>query len=147
MSSPETATIRASRRFTASAEQVFDAWLDPEQAGKWLFATPTGKIVRVEIDARVGGRFCIADRRDGEDVEHVGQYLGIDRPRRLVFEFGVPRYSPLFARVTIEIVSLDSGCDLTLTTDGVLLEWADATRQGWTMLLGSLAQVVDGGAA
>jgi hypothetical protein len=28
------------------------------------------QMVRVEIDARVGGQFVIVERRDGEDVEH-----------------------------------------------------------------------------
>jgi uncharacterized protein YndB with AHSA1/START domain len=131
-------TLQVSHRFTAAPERVFDAWLDPETAGKWLFATPTGQMVRVDIDARVGGKFVFTDRRDGEDVEHVGEYLEIDRPRRLVFTFGVPKYSPVMTRVTIDITPTDTGCDLTLTHDGVLPEWASATETGWTMILGQL---------
>jgi|HubBroStandDraft_2_1064218.scaffolds.fasta_scaffold35117_1 uncharacterized protein YndB with AHSA1/START domain len=130
--------ICITRRFNASIERVFDAWLDPEKAGKWLFATPTGKMVRVEIDPRVGGTFNIT-RRESEDIEHVGTYLEIDRPRRLVFTFGVPKFSKELTRVSIDLKPLPTGCELTLTHEGVLPEWLEQTKEGWGMILDSLA--------
>ncbi len=142
MSSRETtSTVRVTHRFSASAERVFDAWLDPEKARQFLFATQAGQMVRAEIDPRVGGKYNFTDRRDGEDVEHVGEYVEIDRPRRLVFTFSVPKYSPVITRVTIEIVSLDSGCELTLTNDGVLPEWKDPSTEGWSRILAALSAV------
>lgn len=80
--------VRIARHLSAAPERVFDAWLDPVKAGRWLFATPSGRMVRVEIDARIGGSFILVDRRDGEEVEHTGEYLEIDRPRRLSFTLG-----------------------------------------------------------
>ena len=136
------ATITVSRHFDASPERVFDAWLDEKTAGQWLFATPTGQMVRVEIDPRVGGRFTIVERRDGEDVEHTGEFLEIDRPRRLVMTFGVPKYSPNMTKVTVEITPSGSGCDLTLTSDNIEAEWADRTRQGWGTILEALAKTL-----
>ncbi len=143
MTAPNRVTLRVSKRFNASAERVFDAWLDPAKAGKWLFATPTGEMVRVEIDARVGGSFTIV-RRDGEEVEHVGEYLEIDRPRRLVFTFGVPKFSKEMTKVTIDIVPQGDGCALTLTHENVLPDWAGRTEQGWGMILGNLAAALEG---
>jgi uncharacterized protein YndB with AHSA1/START domain len=124
---------------------VFDAWLDPATAGKWLFATETGTMVRVEIDARVGGTFNFTDHRNGEDVAHVGEYLELDRPRRLVFGFRVPKYSPLTAQVTIEIEKTPNGCEVTLTTGGVLEEYRERTEKGWGMILDKLAGVLGSG--
>lgn len=140
MSSTTPVRLQVTHRFDASPERVFDAWLDPEKASRWLFTTATGCMVRAEIDARVGGTFNFTDRRDGEDVEHVGEYLEIERPRRLVFTFGVPKYSPLSTRVTVDILPLGSGCQLTLTHEGVLPEYASRTEAGWGMLLDALAK-------
>jgi uncharacterized protein YndB with AHSA1/START domain len=136
---PQNVTLNVSHRFAAAPERVFDAWLDPKTAGRWLFATPAGKMLRVEIDGRVGGKFTIV-RRDGEDVEHVGEYLEVDRPRRLVFTFGVPKFSAEMTRVAIEIAPSGEGCELTLTQENVLPEWAAPSKQGWGMILDGLEQ-------
>jgi uncharacterized protein YndB with AHSA1/START domain len=136
---PQKATVQVTRRFSASAERVFDAWLDPNSAGKWLFATPTGKMVKVKIDARVGGSYIIVEQRDGVDVEHTGEYLEIDRPRRLVFTLKVPKYSQENTKLTIEIRPLESGCELTLTHEGVLPDYIASTTSGWNMILDQLA--------
>ena len=130
---------------------MFDAWLDAARAGAWLFATPTGRMVEVAMDPRVGGAFRIVNRRDGEDVAHAGTYLELERPSRLVFEFGVPKYSDARDRVMVAIVPQGIGCEVTLThtlTPG-MEEWADSVRQGWTRILDGLAAELGraGGAA
>jgi uncharacterized protein YndB with AHSA1/START domain len=133
--------VRVSHRFSASAERVFDAWLDPQKACKFLFATPHGQMVKTEIDGRVGGGFIIVERRDGEDVEHIGTYEQIERPRRLVFRLSVPKYSEDESRVTIEILPLEHGSTLTLTHEMRARE-ADLrgrTRDGWQRILEALA--------
>src|SRR4051794_38943133 len=106
------ARIRVVRHFNASSERVFDAWLDPDKACNFLFATPKGEMVRVEIDARVGGSFYIVERRDGVDAEHSGEYLEIDRPKRLVFSFSVQSFPATTVEITLK--STSTGCELTL---------------------------------
>lgn len=137
--------VRVTRCFSAPAERVFDAFLDPARAGRFLFATPAGQMVRAELDPRVGGRYLFVDRRDGEDAEHFGEYLEIDRPRRLVFSFATDRADPAGDRVAIDIVPLKSGCELTLTHEmkPEWAEWSDRTTEGWTTILAGLAAVVE----
>jgi uncharacterized protein YndB with AHSA1/START domain len=139
MSAEARVSIRVARRFDASAERVFDAWLDPLKAVRFLFATPAGEMVRIQIDARVGGRFICVDRRAGEDVEHSGQYLELDRPRRLVFSLCVPRYGQEIDRVTLELVPQGSGCELALTHEYVQPGDASRAQAGWTEMLEALA--------
>jgi len=131
-------TVRVSRRFEAPAERVFDAWLDRATAGKWLFATPAGEMVAVEIDPRVGGAFTFIDRRDGEDIAHTGHYVELVRPRRLAFDFRVPKFSNEATRISIDIASAAAGCDLSLVHEGVFPEYASRTEQGWKEILDGL---------
>ena len=143
MDSPNTVTVKVTRRFKASPERVFDAWLDPAKARRFLFATPGGEIVRADLDPRVGGRFLLVDHRNGEDVPHHGEYLVIDRPRRLVFEFTVPKYSGKKSRVSVSFAPADGGCELTLVHEGVLPEYEKPSEDGWGAILSGLSLLVD----
>ena len=138
-----TVSLTVSRTFEAAPEAVFDAWLDPKRASRFLFATPDGQMIRAEIDARVGGKFCFVDRRPGMgDVEHVGEYLEIDRPRRLVFTFGVPQFSKDFTTVTVAITPKGPGCELVLTHEGVYPDMREQTAKGWGMILEGLGKAL-----
>ncbi|MHC5543277.1 SRPBCC family protein, partial [Singulisphaera rosea] len=97
------------------------------------------RMVRAETDPRVGGTFCFVDRRDGRDIEHLGEYLELERPSRLVFAFCVPMFSSERTRVIVDIVPLDDGgCELTLTHENVHVEYASRTEEGWGKLLDAL---------
>ena len=142
---PGTVRLQVKHRYGASPEQVFDAFLDPKIVPRFLFATPKGEMVVCEIDPRVGGRFTLTERRpDMGGVAHVGEYLEIDRPRRLVFSFGVPQFDPGMTTVTIAIVPLAGGCDLTLTHEGVPPEWAEDSRDGWAKILAGVEPAMEG---
>jgi len=129
------------RRFRASRERVFDAWLDAKTAGKWLFATPTGRSECVEIDARPGGWFYIVERRDSENVDHIGEYLELVRPHRLVFTLFAGKYSLQFERVTVVLQPLGSGCELDLTHK-TRPELTSRVRCCWIEMLDRLAAML-----
>jgi uncharacterized protein YndB with AHSA1/START domain len=141
VSSKTTAAVEVSRHIAASPEQVYDAWLDPGHAGRWLFRTPDGNLARCEIDARVGGRFRIDERRGDDIAEHHGEYVALDRPRRLAFDFWAS-FSAERTRVTIDIAADGEGSRITLTHEGVWEGWQDKTRQGWTTIFDGLARAL-----
>src|SRR6516164_4717461 len=80
------ASVRVSRLLSAAPERVFDAWLNADDARAFLFSARGARAgaISVELDARVGGRFALALRCEGGDLEYSGEYLEIDRPNRLV---------------------------------------------------------------
>lgn len=150
----ESTIVRAAHRYNVPAERVFDAWLTPALAGRFLFATRTGNVLHCEIDPTVGGGFTVTDRRpnaDGDesffDAQHRGTYLEIDRPNRLVFEFAV---EPLYDHATVVYIDIARtspiSCELILVHDmGEGREAqanAERSRQGWTRMLDQLDKVL-----
>lgn len=139
-------SIRVTHRYNAPAERVFDAWLTPHQAARFLFRTRTGNVMHCDIQPEVGGGFTITDRRpaaDGDesvfDVVHIGKYLEISRPTRIVFDLSVGTYEEN-SRVTVEIAALGpNASELTLTHDmgssNTARMMEEPTRKGWVNTL------------
>lgn len=130
------------RVFSASPQRVFASWLDSTTARKWLFAG-TGEIVCAEIDGRAGGWFYIVERRNGKNVEYVGEYLEMIQPHRLVFMLLAEKYSLNFERVTVLFKRHGIGCEVSLTHE-TKPELADQLSRDWMYMLDSLATILGG---
>ncbi len=144
MTGPVVLTL--TRDYAAPPSQMFDAWLDPAIARRFLFATPDGEMTTCEIDPCVGGRALIVERRPQGLAEHHLQFEEIDRPRRLVFLFrasmaGEGASEGEWTRVSLDLVAIGAGTRLTLTheMDPQWASYEEQTRKGWTMILGTLA--------
>ena len=131
--------VRLTQRYGAPPERVFDAWLDPETAGRWLFATAWRPMRKVEIDARKGGPYCLVD---GRGVEYAGRYIEIARPRRLVFTLSMENSPRVVTRVTAEIRPLKSGCELRLAHEDVPPGQASGTEGRWAGILHGLGETL-----
>jgi uncharacterized protein YndB with AHSA1/START domain len=96
-------TLTVRREIAASAEDLFDAWLDAEALGTWMKPFQVRE-TRAETDPREGGSFRIVMVDDESEVVHSGSYLEIDRPRRLVFTWSshVTRFRDSLVTVTFE---------------------------------------------
>jgi len=138
-----TGTATVTHRFRASPERVFDAWLDPVMVRAWMSLTNpllgTPDVRRVEIDARVGGRFTFSDMRDEGEAVHWGEYRVIDRPRTLVFTWWT---SPEEEAADLSVVTLTlepdgSGCVATIVHEmsAEWEAWIPQTCRGWAAML------------
>jgi uncharacterized protein YndB with AHSA1/START domain len=142
--------LKIVRRFNARPERVFDAWLAPEVNCRWLFSS-SGQRVAHEIHAIPGGAWLMTNRQDGQDYTACGQYLEIARPRRLVFTFARPQFSPNKDRISVELAPDGQGCIQTFTQKGIdiikeLRETPDGeagkSEQGWTKMFDLLEEIV-----
>jgi uncharacterized protein YndB with AHSA1/START domain len=89
MSAIDSTTLRLERTYDASAEDVFDAWTNPEVLRRWWKANSAWITPVAEVDLRVGGRYRISmeDPESGKKYTAGGEYSEVSRPDRLVYSW------------------------------------------------------------
>jgi uncharacterized protein YndB with AHSA1/START domain len=122
--------ITITRRFKATPERLFEAWVNPEVASKWLMTTKKSQ-TQYDLDLRVGGEYSIIRQTDDKFYTAVGKYLEVDPPRRLVYTFCMPQFAVDVGIITVEIEPEGDGSRLTLTQSGNRPGYEDSTRSGW----------------
>lgn len=137
--------VKVIKDFNTSPKRVFDAWLDPSTLSRWMFGPDVRdeEIISLKHNPQPGGTFSYVVQRGDEEIDHKGTYREIDRPRRLVFTWGVDIEAGDESVVTITIESTEKGCRLTLVhdMDPKWEEYRDRTEEGWSYMLGKLEEI------
>jgi uncharacterized protein YndB with AHSA1/START domain len=137
------ATAKVTRRMSASPERVYDAWLEPAKLRAWMSAAlrqmgQSGETKRVEVDARVGGKFFFSDVREAGEAKHWGTYRVLDRPRKIEFTWIVDASQEADPSVvTITIEPEGNGSFVTILHK-MAPEWAsyvERVETGWSNML------------
>lgn len=132
-------TVR--REIAATADELFDAWLDPQSLGTWMRPCSEGsRDSDVRVDAREGGAFSITMHVGGDPRLHTGVYRRIDRPRRLVFTWVSDHTEQQHSLVTVDFnPKAPMNTEVVITHE--MLPSALAVTQhtgGWTQILDNL---------
>jgi uncharacterized protein YndB with AHSA1/START domain len=128
-------TVTVRREIAASAEELFDAWLDPESLAVWMRPGPTTSTT-IKLEARVGGAFEIIMHTPDGPVPHTGTYQEISRPRRLVFTWNSPYALNNNSLVTVEFRPMRGATEIVLTHERLpSAEMAAAHQKGWSDIL------------
>ena len=139
--SPASAAVVVRRTIAASAEALFDAWLDPIAVATWM---RPGEILRTvaTIDARVGGRYEITMSSGTSDYPTTGTYLEIDRPRRLVFTWESAAKGPGIGEtlVMVDFLAKGKATEIIVTHERLPESARESHRNGWTSGLGKFEE-------
>src|SRR5438045_4207353 len=137
----ENYALTVEREIPGPIDAVFDAWLDSAMMARWM--TPATDItVEASSNPVVGGRFRIVMKGRGQEIVHVGEYLVIERPLRLVFTWRSEPAGDTLVTVEFTRVS-DQRTRVTLTHERFATgEQRDLHRGGWTALLETLARAM-----
>jgi uncharacterized protein YndB with AHSA1/START domain len=131
-------SVRIERVLPAPPDDVFVAWTDPSMLSDWM--SPSGH-AEADVDAREGGRFRIVMVGEGTRIEHTGEYLVVDPPRRLSFTWVSP-YAP-DSVVTVTFAPHDDGTLLHLFHERLPEEDVSSHQGGWGAMLVRLASTLE----
>jgi Uncharacterized conserved protein len=127
---------RVPRTYDASAERVFDAWVNPDHVRDWLASGG-----RASIDPRVDGLFYLEMPFEERIYPHYGRYLRVERPRLLEFTWVSEGTHGKESVVTIELTARGKQTELSLTHEGLPdEEMAQSHHDGWSQFLESLVE-------
>lgn len=143
-------TVRLTRVYAASRQEVFDAWTDSQALGQW-FGTDSHKCKIEILDVREGGEYrfrmipvgvdsdCAGNPE--EDSVCAGKFVSIAPPERLVMTFSWVENGADIGEtlLSIELFEVEGGTELVLTherlPDQALRE---AHASGWQGSLDNL---------
>lgn len=142
---PQT-TLSVERILPGPPPSVFEAWTTPEAIKFWFGGTDT-VVDDVQVDLRVGGRYTIRYRDgNGDEAVVTGQYLQIQRPRRLVFSWTMKSRQLVVDEnvVTVEFRDLGGRTRVQLTHEPFPdPDVRDLHAQGWNVCLVALSQLLE----
>lgn len=96
MSTIKTMDIKLDRTIPAPAEEVFDAWLDPNKP-----VNPFSGAKKLILDKKVDGLFNFVHHHGGADIQHYGRFDLIDRPSKVQYTWMSPYTHGLESVVTV----------------------------------------------
>lgn len=140
MSATDSTTLRLERTFDAPAQDVFDAWTNPEVLRRWWGPGPTWRTPVAEVDLRVGGRYRLSmeDPDVGTLLTVTGEYREVRRPERLVYSWSWVQDGQAGheSTVIVEFVERDERTFVQLEHSGLESPQSrERHEQGWAACL------------
>jgi uncharacterized protein YndB with AHSA1/START domain len=125
------AAVVVRRTISATAEDLFDAWLDPEALATWM-RPGTIRSTVAKVEPRVGGSYEIIMQGQSGPIVHKGVYQQIDRPKRLVFTWASPGTELRDTLVTVDFVPTGKRTEVIVTHEQLPESARPSHSNGWT---------------
>jgi uncharacterized protein YndB with AHSA1/START domain len=137
--------LRIERTFDAPIERVFDAWTNADVLRRWLHVGPAWETPIAEVEPLVGGmiRIVMRDPADGAHYGATGEYLVIERPRRLVFTWTFDHHPENQQLIELEFTERGGVTSVQMINSGIGTgrQWGEQ-RSGWQGCYDNLARAL-----
>jgi len=134
-------TLVVRRTIRATAEQLFEAWTQPDHLKNW-WGPGNVKCVDAAVDLRVGGAYRIGNQfPDGKVLWIAGEFELVDPPHKIVYTWRVETESQEFERVTVQFEPRDGATEVIVVHERIPdTARRDSHEGGWQGCLDGLAE-------
>ena len=78
-------SVRLNKLVQASAQQVYDTWLDAASYAKWFAPEPSVACTEVTIDATIGGEMRVVMQSDNGTHTGIGTFTELIPGKRIAY--------------------------------------------------------------
>jgi len=130
--------ITVTRMIPASAEKIFEIWMDQNSpGGPWYGAD------RTILNPVVDGLFYFAVKHEGRKWPHYGRFLQIHRPRQVEYTWMSEATKGAESIVNVTLEARGEETEVTLRHSGVPDdEMGRQHKEGWAWMLSALADAM-----
>lgn len=131
-------TITIETLVHAPLDQVWHAYLNPDDIVQWNAASDDWHTTKASVDLRVGGAFCSRmEAKDGSmGFDFEGTYTVVEPPRRLEYSLGD-------RAVQVAFDETPDGVRVVVMFDAEDVHSADQQRDGWQAILNNFKRHVE----
>ncbi len=122
----DTQTVTIERSYSATPEQIWRAWTDPDVLSRWFGCAADQLWTIHRWEPTVGGRLHVSMDFDGVPYEVTGEFLAVERPRRLRYSFGGDQI------VSVDIAPRGTETLVTIQHEGLDVDLRSTVTDGWS---------------
>jgi uncharacterized protein YndB with AHSA1/START domain len=134
------------RVLPAPPDVVFDEWLDPVGMTEWMCPRPA-RAVKISLEPSVGGPLRIDIEDIGSSMIVTGEFVELDRPRRLRFTWSCSAWADPSVRSVVTVSLQPHGAEQTLMTiehEQLPPGQVDRHQRGWSAIAAQLQAALGG---
>jgi uncharacterized protein YndB with AHSA1/START domain len=132
----ELTDLAVSRKIPASAEDIYDAWIDPGNPGGPWFG-----VKRAIVNPVVDGLFYHTVEHAGRVWPHYGRFIRLDRPRTIEHTWVSEATQGVESVVTVTLEKSGDETEMTIRHAGVPNDQMGRQhKDGWTWMLNAIAE-------
>lgn len=143
--SMKTNSVQITWQFAAPPASVWGVWTTPEGVQQWFGSDPNGRVLKAELDVRVGGGFEVTFA-DSDGTLHTasGVYQHVEPNKKLEFSWGWKSEPGVETQIKILFEPSGDGTKMEFEHGGLVHASSHDYQSGWRSTFQKIDKIFEG---